>query len=64
MESLVPALLSWPPKITTSFEEIRVAVSASTDSGNLIGKTVQWSLVTSYYSIESILPLPSYPPNT
>jgi len=38
--SLVPALLSWPPNIITSLLEIRVAVSASTDKGNFIGKTL------------------------
>ena len=59
MESLVPALLSCPPRMMTSFDEINVTVSASTDKGNLIGNTPHWSLETSYYSIESILPLPS-----
>ncbi len=57
--SFVPALLSWPPKIITSLFEISVAVSASTDNGNFIGKTLHWSDATSYYSIESILPEPS-----
>jgi hypothetical protein len=57
--SLVPALLSCPPKITTSLFDMSVAVSASTERGNLTNRTVQMSLVTSYYSIESILPLPS-----
>jgi len=39
IESFVPALLSWPPRIITSVEEINVADSASTDSGNLTGST-------------------------
>lgn len=57
--SFVPAELSWPPRITTSFYEIKVADSASTESGNLMGRIAQWSFITSYYSIESILPEPS-----
>jgi hypothetical protein len=64
MASLVPAELSWPPRITTSLFDIKVAVSASTESGNFTISTVQISFVTSYYSIESMRPLPSYPPKT
>jgi len=38
--SLVPALLSCPPRIMTSFELINVADSASTERGNFIGRTL------------------------